>query len=396
MTTHDRSDSRPTPWHAIVTGDGMQAAAATLALHEHGIRVSTLATRSASHRRNPTRSETSGVDPVVLDPAIEGYLNRFDVADPAAVSTVVDRYRYLAPDGTVASSFGTETQFTTADVLQSTITDALPASIRGDPRVVDLDAEPLETSGDEVRVTDTAGDRHHADLLVAADGWLSPTRQHSIPDVSPDYAGYVSWHGTIHESTVPHDLVEQFADAITVSQGDQDLLVATLLPGADGTTMPGHRRLHWVWYAPVSARDLGSVLTDREGTNHDREVPPGGLQDHYVSNLRERAADHAPQFTRLVRATPDPGVTPVVDLAVPSAAIGRTALVGEAAFTARHHTATSTPKAFQDVTALTAALDRYDVLDDALDDWSATQSLRGRQLVEQGRQTDLERLVGQA
>lgn len=381
----------------FVAGDDVAGLSTGLALHDRGIPTTVFGpTRTRAPATGHPDGTPTAVGGVVIDPSIRRFLAEHVDDDVDSSTTSATEYRYLDPDGGVEASFGANLELSADDTLRARLRDALPSNHhRPAECIAQWDRRTTaSTPGNELRVIDSAGDRHHGALLVAADGWLSDVRQRIFPSVTPSYAGYVSWQGTIREADVPRDLAGQFADALTVSRGERDLLAGMVLPGPDGASQPGDRRLHWVWYTPVRARELGSVLTDRDGTNRDEAVPPGLLQDRYATELRERAAEHPPQFTRLVRATPDPGVEPVVDVTVPRAAVARTALVGDAAFTTRHHTAASTPKAVQDASALAAALERYDDVGAALDDWSTTQELRGRQLVEAGRQTDLDRLVG--
>lgn len=401
MSDHTSKRTRQRDSHhdarVFIAGDDVAGLSAGLALHERGYSTTVFGRTPATgvDTIHPYRTQTA-VRGVVIDSAIRRFLSTHVGGDSDSPTTHATEYRYLDVDGTIEASFGADLELSADDVLRGRLRDAFPSNCqRPAQRIERWDRRTSDrTSGNEVRVIDSAGERHHGALLVAADGWLSDIRQRVHPSVTPAYAGYVSWQGTIHEADVPRDLTNQFANALSVSRGDRDLLAGMVLPGPDGSSQPGDRRLHWVWYTPVADRELGSVLTDKAGNNRNEAVPPGLLQDRYATELRERAATHAPQFTRLVRATPDPGVEPVVDVTVPRAVVARTVLIGDAAYTSRHHMAASTPKAIADASTLAAALDRYDDVDVALDDWSTTQELRGRQLVEAGRQSDLDRLVG--
>lgn len=383
----------------FVSGDGVAGLSTGLALHESGHTVTVY--RVPDPRDVPSSGrldEPAEIGGIVVDRSVRRFLDAYGVEESGSVppTTTASEYRYLAADGAVEASFGADVEFTAHDTLRALLRNVLPSSCQRPERSVEHGEHLFDpgATDDTIQVTDSAGETSAGDLFVAADGWLSETRQRVHPSVAPTYAGYVSWHGTLDESEIPPELTAQFTDAVTVSRGDNDLLTAVVLPGADGSSQPDDRRVHWVWYTPVADRALGTVLTDRHGDNHDTAVPPGDVQNRFATALRERASKHAPQLTRLVRATTDPGVQPVVDLAAPSAVVGRTALVGDAAFTTRHHTAASTPKALGDAATLAKALDRYDDIDRALADWANTQEVQGRQLVEAGRMTDLDRLVG--
>lgn len=391
---HPPDADQPLPSHrrsALVAGDGVAGLATGVALDAAGHDVTIYG--------YPTRDvEERPLEGVVVDAPLRGFLQAHELVDHDALTTTASEYRYLAPDGSIEAAFGVDLRFTATDALADRLLTALPednqpeeAQIQQRPRDrTDPTATAPDGSG---QLTLEDGQTVEGDLLVGADGWLSPTRRAHYPDVRPEYAGYVSWHGTIPESAVPHDLTSRFADALTISRGDRDLLAAMVLPGPDGGTSDGDRRLHWVWYTPVPDRELGTRLTDRAGYSHDTAVPPGLLQDRFVTTLHERADEHAPAFARLVRATPDPGMTPVVDLAVSSSVVDRTVLVGDAAFATRQHTGAATSKAFNDAAGLATVLDRYEDLDDALADWRDSQDVIGRRLVEQGRQTGIDHLV---
>src|SRR5260370_694531 len=77
------------------------------------------------------------------------------------------------------------------------------------------------------------------------------------------------------------------------------------------------------------------------------------------TDLREAAARHLPPAYRaLVAATRVPFLQTIQDLSVRRMAVGRIALVGDAAFIARPHTAASTAKAAGNALALVDALKR--------------------------------------
>jgi len=54
-----------------------------------------------------------------------------------------------------------------------------------------------------------------ADLLVAADGFRSSIRGLLLPEVQPEYAGYVAWRGVVQESDLSADVLKVFEDNFT-------------------------------------------------------------------------------------------------------------------------------------------------------------------------------------
>lgn len=325
---------------------------------------------------------------IVAQPRMLQFLDRRDIATPAELTTTSHRRRYLAADGGVERELANEMQFSAWDAVYRQLLAAFPDDrYETGRRVVD----DVQTT-DSVTAQFSDGGEAMGDLLVAAEGWQSATRERHLPDVTPEYAGYVAWRGVVPERTLPADLIKEFDDAFTFFNGAGQLVLAYLIPGPGGSVEAGDRRLNWVWYDTVAEADLDSVLTDSTGRRRDGSVPPGRLRDELRDQLWEKTESHPPMFTRLVRATDDPFVQPIVDLTVPQMTFGRTCLLGDAAFVARPHTAAGTSKAARDGIALASTLDGADSVDSALDEWEASQQTYGRQLVERGQQMGLERL----
>jgi 2-polyprenyl-6-methoxyphenol hydroxylase-like FAD-dependent oxidoreductase len=91
-------------------------------------------------------------------------------------------------------------------------------------------------------------------------------------------------------------------------------------------------------------------------------------------------------FQKLIAATKEPFVQAILDLGVPNMVFERVALVGDAAFILRPHTAASVSKAAQNAIALADALVDADhnVLE-ALKAWELGQLTLGMQLWRKGQ-----------
>jgi 2,6-dihydroxypyridine 3-monooxygenase len=72
-----------------------------------------------------------------------------------------------------------------------------------------------EDDGDGVDVRFANGATQRADLLVCADGVASTARARLLPEVRPEYAGYVCWRGMVPEAALDARTRELFDDAIT-------------------------------------------------------------------------------------------------------------------------------------------------------------------------------------
>ena len=182
------------------------------------------------------------------------------------------------------------------------------------------------------------------------------------------------------------DLLETFADHFTFQQMRRSHILCYLIPGANGETEPGARRLNWVWYWNVAEAALPDFMTGRDARVRDFSVPPGQMREELVEQQGAIAEEmFCPQFFHLWKATKDPFAQPILDLAVPRMRHERIAVVGDAAFIPRPHTAASTSKAAANAIALGEALVRRRLdIDAALKEWEPRQLDLGRRLEAQG------------
>jgi 2-polyprenyl-6-methoxyphenol hydroxylase-like FAD-dependent oxidoreductase len=164
-------------------------------------------------------------------------------------------------------------------------------------------------------------------------------------------------------------------------------ILCYLIPGAEGETEPGKRRLNWVWYWNVPESGLSELMTGLNGRERDFSVPPGQVRAEFFEKQNAIAEKvFCPQFFELWRATKTPFLQPILDLAVPRMVQGRVILLGDAAFIPRPHTAASTAKAGANALALGRALQNYpNDIDTALKEWEPDQLSLGRHLERAGK-----------
>jgi 2-polyprenyl-6-methoxyphenol hydroxylase-like FAD-dependent oxidoreductase len=202
------------------------------------------------------------------------------------------------------------------------------------------------------------GSTAEGDIMVGADGIRSTVRQQYLPEVAPLYAGYTAWRGLIPESAFPPALHKELFEHFSFCLPENEQMLGYPVAGPDNDLRPGHRRYNFVWYRPASeARELPRLLTDDSGRTHVLLIPPPLIAREVVAAMREAAAKVlAPQFNDIVGLCGQPFLQPIYDLEVPHMALGRVAILGDAAFVARPHVGAGVAKAAQDALTLAQAL----------------------------------------
>jgi 2,6-dihydroxypyridine 3-monooxygenase len=228
---------------------------------------------------------------------------------------------------------------------------------------------------DSVTIRFVDGTSVSADLAVFADGITSTARERFDPNAKLTYSGYVGWRGTVAQSQLSAATRTALQDAITYVVIPHSHIMMYPIPGEDGLGAQ-QRLMNYVWYrnAPVGP-DLTEMLTDKKGFVGTVSVHPGQVQDRYITELRQAAVDLlAPAVAEVVLATETPYLQVVSDVRSSRMAMGRAALIGDAACGARPHAAAGTAKAAADGWALAAALrDSGGDIPSALSKWEPAQ-----------------------
>ena len=197
---------------------------------------------------------------------------------------------------------------------------------------------------------------------------------------------YVAWRGLVDEPELTDEAAALLRDRFSFFEYPNSHMLAYLVPGEHEATEPGKRRYNWVWYRNAAEHRLTELLIDADGRQHASSIPPGLLSAASETDLREAAARHLPPAYRaLVAATRAPFLQTIQDLSVRRMAVGRIALVGDAAFIPRPHTAASTAKAAGNALALVDALKRETDIPAALRAWEPDQIQYGLHLRRQGK-----------
>ncbi|WP_324664513.1 FAD binding domain-containing protein [Haloarcula sediminis] len=376
--SHERAEQSPTELDVLISGGSMGGLATGIALADLG-HSPTIYERSTGE----LKSRGGGI---VAQQNIRRFLTQHTSVQPESITTSSSERRYLTASGGLERSVSEEMVFTSWDALYRQLRDAVPAErYRMGEEVVGVTTESATAAFED-------GRERSADLLIVAEGGQSSTRNQLFPGTAPSFADYVAWRGVIPESSLPSAVRDEFDETFTFYQGTDQLVLAYFIPGPDGSTTPGERRLNWVWYDTVNGDDRRDIFTDTTGTERRVTVPPGRLRDPIRASQRERAAALPPVFETVVAETPELFVQAIYDLSVPEMVVDRVCLLGDSAFVARPHTAAGTAKAVGDAVTLAGALSDHESVDQALTSWNQTRRAYGTRLVSRGKRMGDERL----
>ena len=320
---------------------------------------------------------------IVTHPELRAALRVAGIAVGADLGVPIALRRTLNRDGAIVGEYACPQIATSWNKLFEMLKEGFPeASYHLGKELVGV-----EECDEGVAAHFADGTTASGDLIVAADGFRSTVRSKYLPQVQPLYAGYIAWRGLVPESAftaeVHRDLFPYFA--FCLPHGEQ--MLGYPVAGPDNDLRPGHRFYNLVWYRPADeATELPRLLTDDAGHRHVISIPPPLIAKAVISEMRSHAEEVlAPQFRALVRLTEQPFLQPIYDLETPRMALGRVALLGDAAFVARPHVGAGISKAADDAIALVSALDAQDDVEAALNTFEARRIGQGARIVERAR-----------
>ena len=237
-----------------------------------------------------------------------------------------------------------------------------------------------------VRVRFAEGPTEDADLLVGGDGIRSGVRAQVAPEVQPIYAGYYIWRGAPNEADLAPETLRSIFPYFVFFLPPRQQVIGYPISGFDNDLRAGHRRYNFIWYRVGDADTLRKMRIDEEGKQHEFSVPPLLIRRDLIAQMRAEAEEIMPEgFLDCLRNIERPFFTPIYDFSAPSIVFGRTALVGDAAASARPHMGFGVAKAGADAQALAQALREHDDINAALAQYNAVRQPIGERIVRHGR-----------
>ncbi|MET0699487.1 MAG: FAD-dependent monooxygenase [Mycobacterium sp.] len=352
---------------AIVIGGSIGGLTTALLLRDLGFRVDI-------YERTATALDGRGSG-IVLQPDTVRWFTERSTQDLADLSTSTSYVQYLDRTGDLVyrekctwtyTSWGTFYRALLADFNSHSATEHYHYGEY---------ACGFDQSDGVATVRFVSGRVESADLVVFADGVTSVARERFDADAGLRYSGYIGWRGTFPLRELSPQTRAVLHDAITYDFVPDSHITMYPIPGENSVSLDD-RLMNYVWYRNVPAGpELTEMCIDKRGFPGAVSVHPGQVQDRYVAQMKQDATELlAPAVAEVVTATKMPYLQVVSDARSARMALGRVALIGDAACAARPHAAAGTAKAAADGWALAAALaDAGGDIPAALTKWEPAQ-----------------------
>jgi 2,6-dihydroxypyridine 3-monooxygenase len=330
---------------AIVVGGSIGGLTAALLLRDLGFTVDV-------YERTPGPLDGRGGG-IVLQPDTVRWFTERSSQDLDDLYTATSHVQYLNRDGSVAHREPARWTYTS----WGTFYRALLADFGTEHYHYGEYACGFDQDDEYATVRFVSGHTATADLVVFADGITSSARERFDPAAKLAYSGYIGWRGTVPQSALTAATRATLHDAITYDVVPNSHITMYPIPGEEGLD-EAHRLINYVWYRNVPAGpNLSEMLIDKRGFTGSVSIHPGQVQDRYVDEMRRAAADSfAPAVADVVINTETPYLQVLSDVRSTRMALGRVALIGDAACASRPHAAAGTAKAAADAWTLATAL----------------------------------------
>jgi len=321
---------------------------------------------------------------LVIQPDVEKFLGEHNLATIQEISVPLSHRQFIKGNGNI-DKMAMPQLMTSWNRLYRILMDAFPSEYyHSAKRVVDF----IENQN-ELAINFQDGTQVNADYVIAADGIGSVIRNKVLSTVSPTYAGYVAWRGTVNIEELPKDILNFFFDKFSFYQGLNNQILSYFIPNKHSDDSI---RLNWVWYETILNKDeLNQLMTTDDGRNYQFMLPPNQLPESVIHDQKQKAKKRLPvPFANLINITKAPFVQPIYDLEVPQMVFDKVILLGDSSFVPRPHTASGVSKAAYNAMQLAATFDMenqtIEELQGKLKEWEVDQLRLGKYLTKMGKQ----------
>lgn len=320
---------------------------------------------------------------LVIQPDMIDYFIEKHISSEKLFGVPAKRRQVIDDNGEPSLVYPNDTTFTSWNYIWRQLRDFFPST----KYFSDFELESITIEQHPVVATFTNGETRTADLVIGADGFNSVVRKSIFPEVRPLYAGYVAIRGLIPESQLTPEEVAFFSDKFSIYPYKESHFLCYLVPGTNGELSEGKRLYNWVWYLNKTVQELEILMTDKDGQRRESSVPAGYLStaSHEELNLLAKAQLPKVLYDRVLQ-TDNPFVQVILDMSVPKMYKGQIALLGDAAFLVRPHTASGTAKAYRDAITLAMSLQEFGSIEQALYYWNEHQTRHATALIVHGMQ----------
>ena len=177
-------------------------------------------------------------------PQLLDILQRIGIDFDATMGVTLDRIIFFDASGRVLVEENTARLMSSWGRLYRALRDPLPAASYR----LGMSLIRVEQDARAVTAVFANGERIEGELLVGADGGRSTVREQFLPDLAPQYAGYVAWRAMLDESAVPPAIRAQVFERYTFCLPEGELFLAYPVPGRNNETEVGRRAYNIVWY----------------------------------------------------------------------------------------------------------------------------------------------------